>query len=809
VFFRDFFENFCGCGANNKSFKNIILKFSKTQVISILGQYFKGDGHFPSDYDRVSNITSTSKKMIFDVSFILNSLGLLVMPCVNFHENAKHKNPNANIANWYDGYYLSSGSYSKAKLKNILYGETLNEKKSNKGKRYVEGEDCYAVKIKKISEVSYIDKVYNLQVADDETYCANLYSCHNCHYCNQEDSKYQRYMLMIQKETSIKEIEKKLSTEDRMDIFELQDQNLWMKSERELNEKWLEMYQDVIPYDLFIQAKRNTVEICRKANGVEIDRSLKLPQFPDANDRLKDAIIQGVKWRGCNGRKYLDRIKEEYELICRKGFASYFLIQKQMTDEARRICPELLGWGDGSEAVGPGRGCLSGDVEIIVDKGISKRLDNVKVGDRVITHTGEFKTVLEVLNYSVEEKLVKLYSFYGDNGGVTLTKDHLVLSEQCHKTNETKKWAESTKSSKCKIIEPTGNLEWVRADSLKVGDWIFVPFPETKINNVDCIDLADFCNSKELHNDENYVYQDWMNPLTGSIRKRKKLKRIITLDEEWHTVIGLFAGDGWLRSDESGRVGFCFHSEDNLDSLNLLEKKLSEIEAEYYLKKESDKKLIQVVVNNRFFYLMFKKLYDRYKCTPETKHVPDFVFTQKDEYRWAYLRGYLFSDGHHKYKHKLSFTTCSAELASQTRMVCWSLGVPCSLGRYDRIDKRSNKRSVGFTLVAPHKNQLSGMDAQKIYQYRKIDDGFLFRIRKIEESDDVNVVYDLTVEDNHNYLTTSFLVHNSAVGSLVCYCLGITDVDPIRHNLLFSRFLSESRGGKSIRLKFSSKKVSA
>jgi intein/homing endonuclease len=115
--------------------------------------------------------------MIFDVSFILNSLGLLVMPCVNFHENAKHKNPNANIANWYDGYYLSSGSYSKAKLKNILYGETLNEKKSNKGKRYVEGEDCYAVKIKKISEVSYIDKVYNLQVADDETYCAKSYSC--------------------------------------------------------------------------------------------------------------------------------------------------------------------------------------------------------------------------------------------------------------------------------------------------------------------------------------------------------------------------------------------------------------------------------------------------------------------------------------------------------------------------------------------------------------------------------------------------------------------------------------------------------
>ena len=42
----------------------------------------------------------------------------------------------------------------------------------------------------------------------------------------------------------------------------------------------------------------------------------------------------------------------------------------------------------------------------------------------------------------------------------------------------------------------------------------------------------------------------------------------------------------------------------------------------------------------------------------------------------------------------------------------------------------------------------------------------------------------------------------SAVGALVCYCLGITDVDPIKHNLLFSRFLSDSRGGKSLKLRF-------
>jgi DNA polymerase III alpha subunit len=59
-------------------------------------------------------------------------------------------------------------------------------------------------------------------------------------------------------------------------------------------------------------------------------------------------------------KEYLDRIKEEYSLITRKGFSSYFLIQKMMTDEARRVCASLLGWGDGSQACGPGRGSAAG-----------------------------------------------------------------------------------------------------------------------------------------------------------------------------------------------------------------------------------------------------------------------------------------------------------------------------------------------------------------------------------------------------------------------------------------------------------------
>jgi DNA polymerase III alpha subunit len=117
----------------------------------------------------------------------------------------------------------------------------------------------------------------------------------------------------------------------------------------------------VIPWDFLVQAKKNTVAICERARGVKLDRSIKLPLIENANDRFKEAIMMGAKQRHIPMTKeYVERIKEEYTLICQKGFSSYFLITKMMTDEARRICPDLLGFGSGHEAVGPGRGSAVG-----------------------------------------------------------------------------------------------------------------------------------------------------------------------------------------------------------------------------------------------------------------------------------------------------------------------------------------------------------------------------------------------------------------------------------------------------------------
>mgnify|MGYP005628557947 CR=1 FL=1 len=188
----------------------------------------------------------------------------------------------------------------------------------------------------------------------------------DCHYAFEKDSYMQQLMLMIQTNKTLAEIEEKKEKAEKdgvlADLFELQDTNLWMKSEDELNQKWEQDYYDVIPYEYFVQAKLNTISICEQAAGVELDRSVKLPTLPDDKEEFRKAIMRGFEVRQLpKTQEYLERIKEEYALICEKEFASYFLLTKMMTDEARRYWDEKTG-GYGEYAVGPARGSGAGSL---------------------------------------------------------------------------------------------------------------------------------------------------------------------------------------------------------------------------------------------------------------------------------------------------------------------------------------------------------------------------------------------------------------------------------------------------------------
>ena len=130
-----------------------------------------------------------------------------------------------------------------------------------------------------------------------DKYGLPLIVTNDCHYCKQEDSHYQRLMLMVQTKNTLPELQKKMAENEMQDFFELQDSNLWMKTEEEMNTMWETKYSDAIPLELFEEAKETTVKICQMAKGVKLDRSIKFPIQEDEKKALAQAIADGFRFR--------------------------------------------------------------------------------------------------------------------------------------------------------------------------------------------------------------------------------------------------------------------------------------------------------------------------------------------------------------------------------------------------------------------------------------------------------------------------------------------------------------------------------
>jgi len=552
--------------------------------------------------------------------------------------------------------------------------------------------------------------------------------------------------------------------------------------------------------------------------------------------------------------EYQARVSREIAMIVQMGFPSYFLIVWDFIKFAR----------DRNIPVGPGRGCLAGDVPIVMANGETKPISQVSIGDMVRSHTGRALAVTASHRYPVDESLVRLKCYYGESGGVTLTKDHKVLAErgvrpeQWHRAN-----ADSTRGARKRWQEPSGDLSWIEAGELQPGDWVFVPTPQVELVSPDVIDLAETfvasnCPSeatisesyieesrpvnapytyslRDIHrhtgvsrNSLHFIARNftplkrnsrheraaaavadyvapqfgnlshWREWVGGQTHKITRTARFIRPDGRFYRVLGRWIADGWLRSDSDVVLGLCFHSDDKT-GLEEASAFFASIGLEPYIRGDvNGRKLTQLTVRSRALVNYWQSLFPRYRAKPETKHLPDFVLRLPVEHVLDVLAGYWSGDGSvgNSQQSKYTATTVSRVLADQIRFLAWRCGIPASLRKDVREDKRFAVQPSYVITIVKDERLAARLDAHPLaaqYVWRAVEGGILLQLRSVEEVSGVREVFDLTVAEDHTYQTSSFAVHNSAAGSLIAYCLGITDIDPIQYDLLFERFLNPER----------------
>ncbi len=160
------------------------------------------------------------------------------------------------------------------------------------------------------------------------------------HYLKQEDAYTQDLMLCIG-------MNKKVSDTNRM---KFKNDQFYLKSPEEMAEALKE----------HPECLATTLEIADKCNVTLEFGNIILPRYPflkegETNESLlRDMTIEGLKVRYGDPlpEEVIDRFEHEYEIICTKGFAAYFLIVQEFARWAKQ----------NGIGVGPGRGSAAGSI---------------------------------------------------------------------------------------------------------------------------------------------------------------------------------------------------------------------------------------------------------------------------------------------------------------------------------------------------------------------------------------------------------------------------------------------------------------
>ena len=448
---------------------------------------------------------------------------------------------------------------------------------------------------------------------------------------------------------------------------------------------------------------------------------------------------------------YLDRLEEELITYEKMGFSSYPLVLSEILDEARAK----------GMMIGPGRGCSEKHLRIIVLRNNLYQyvnINDIQIGDYVIGHTGNIRKVNNIFEYNIDEPMVEIKTYYADRiSRNILTKDHKILLD---------------------------NKGWVKAEDIKPGDFVMLPILNSVGEKIEKIDLLDFSSGlKDLYFDDKYVsYSHGRNRV-------KRYKRHLLVCDEFIYFLGQFVGNGHIRRNiNDDTVSICF----NINHTYKAEKIIS-----FYNKMDFDytsriyKSVFIIELRNKSFCMFLRNIFSEYRYSSNTKHVPDFIFGLDKNLIKEFIYGYLSTDGYYdQSKKSWKAVTVSPKLRDNFKQLCSILGYACTI--YEEV-----REYTGIPLAEGNHSYTMTMKTPDLFdkRYCYIKDNYLCtRVQEVINYDSYNTsVYDIEVEEDHSYTTSSYIQHNSAAGSLLSYALGITSINPIPYGLIFSRYLNAGR----------------
>lgn len=699
-------------------------------------------------YTHMTLLAVTDKGMhnLFDMSTLSYSEGWYRKPRISVEMLAEHSEgiiattgcPSGDIQT-----YLRLGQYDNAKR----YAAQMQE---------ILGRDNYFVELMDHDMRSELERGVRselLRLAKELN--IPLLATNDLHYTKREEAKAHEYMLAMQTGASMNE----LPDWQGGKRFAFEGDSYYAKSYEEMAR--------LFPEDEFPGALSNTLLIAERAQGqfsFKEDKSLRpaieIPQGYSPEEWLRKETFDGLERRyGKEGvtPEIVERAEYELSVIIPKDYTMYFLVVSDFVRWAKN---------NGVE-VGPARGCLTGDTNILTPDGFKKLVD-LQAGDTVFDQNGDPVVIPNKLVYDTDEQLIEVVPHYGGKGN-KMTADHKVLVSKIA--------SESTIGATNELAEP----QWIRADEVEVGDLVVMPKLSYPVETTE-FHVAPI--SDDLQDEQDVA----TSRNTGALNSGT-----VPANYDLGVFFGLFISDGWTcRGDAS--IGFTQNRATDEGFIPDVISRVFGLEAGYH--DHEVLSLRQYFIPHQGIRSLIDSVFPDYHHTARTKYIPEVLLRTSEDFRRGLLEGLWHGAGTRNGRSS-SYTTGSERLAQGVMNLLLSLGLPASFKENQRIEQRSDGDraqrdfSASYTVTTVHEFDLSNFESDDGFAY---DGKFMYyRVREINAVSGDGKVYDFTVPTTHSYVTDSGVVHNSGGGSLIAYALDITDIDPIRHKLLFERFLNPER----------------
>jgi len=492
----------------------------------------------------------------------------------------------------------------------------------------------------------------------------------------------------------------------------------------------------------------------------------------DGDNMRATTFLQKYALKSLDGDEYYE--KDPDDLHDRLA-DEFYRIEQQFDNPLSRekIRSELDGFGhiipNGSPMAAIGNdiqlmsasNCFHPETEVWTQNRGKVRIDEVEIGDRVTTHTGNVHEVKQLHENDIGSRRlfeVKAYK----TPSIKVTEDHGIYSI----SQEQLEWGE----------EPSFNP----VSYLREGDYIAVPDKKDDGTFQTTIDVFDEFKTAAEKAERNYRIEneeEYLTTYTQYLGENNKEKENNPISDEWVVderfayFMGLWYGDGCVFSESKSKrrpqgITFTFgnHEENLVDFVSDYGSELLGIDPKIQRYKDS---YIQITFHSRPLSLIFQNLFGR---GYEEKYVSDFMFGWPEEMVKSFVTGLITSDGTVTKDGDVRFVMANPSFVKTVYHMLRDHNVICGYSEdasgVARIDFPNNHEIIEQVNKVYDDNRIKEAMSNNVSErhYRYIDGQLFVRImNKTPINTDIENVYTVGVEGSHSYNVEGIICQNCFV----------------------------------------------